>query len=286
MLARGGGPLPVVYRLGVSAFVCDGPAGHDWTALSRLPVRHYEIGTLHGADTLEGTVETLRPGTFGIHWPLRVADGHDYHLLASSPEAFEVLLVRIRDSITATGTRYVLVHLGQRGEPWPDQVTVSRRLTDLAACAADLGVEIVLEPKESVAHGDGLSGFVERLPVLPAGLALCVDSNDWASAGRHLRRGPECLAGRAAYFHIHSLHVRPDSGGLYLHAPPWVAPGDDPPWPELRQPEAADLEVMAERGRAVTVQIEVHPRYRARLPEAIAAVRAHLARLGWREVDG
>lgn len=276
----------VRYRLGLSAFVGEGASGHAWSDLARLPARHYEIGTLHGADRLPAALEVLRPASFGIHWPLYAADGQDYQLLASPPATFEALLACVRDRVAGSGARYVLVHLGQRREPWPDPLEVRRRLAALADLARGLGVEVILEPKESVAQGDGLSGFVACVPwPLPPGLGLCVDTNDWASARRHLGRGPQCLAGRASHFHLHAMHVRPDTGGLYLHAPPWVGPGGDPPWPEVRQPEAEHLDVMAARGRGVMVHLEVHPRYRARMPEAIAAVRGRLARLGWREAD-
>ena len=285
MLPAGVGAATVLYRLGISAFVGEGEAGHDWDALSRLPVRHFEIGTLHGSEVLHDATGALRPLSFGVHWPLYASDGQAYELLASPPGTFAALLSRMRDRVAGTGARYLLVHLAQRREVWPEDEVVTDRLRQLAALAAELAVEVVLEPKESVARGDGLSGYVTRAPRLPAGLAMCLDTNDWASARRHLGRGPDCLAGRAAYFHLHAMHVRPDGGGLYLHAPPWVGPGGDPPWPDVKQPEGSDLDVMAERGRPVTVQIEVHPRYRARMPGAIAAVRSQLAGLGWRETD-
>ncbi len=280
------GVSPVTYRLGVSAFVVDGPAGHDWNALAPLSVRHYELSALHGPADLQQAVAALRPASFGIHWPLHAADGLAYACLSSTADAFANFLERIRDRVTGTGASYVLVHLAQRGEVWPDDGVVAARLWALHVLAAELGVEVVLEPKESIAQGDGLSGYVERVRQLPPGLALCLDTNDWASARRHLARGPDCLAGRAAYFHLHAMHVRPDSGRLYLHAPPWVPPGGDPDWPELHHPDPADLDVFAARDRTVTVQIEVHPRYGAQMPNAVTAVRERLAGLGWREVGG
>ncbi len=277
--------MTVSYRLGVSAFVAESATGHDWAALARLPVRHFEIGALQDREALDAAAAVLHPASMGIHWPLYRADGGAYHLLAAEPSEFAELMGRIRQRLAGSGAAYLLMHLGQRGEPWPDADRVHERLAGLAALGRDLGLELVLEPKESVAQGDGLSGFVGRVSALPPGTALCVDTNDWASARRHLGRGVDCLAGRAQYFHLHAMHVRPDSGGLYLHAPPWVPPGADPAWPEVAQPSPEELDRMADRARAVAVQVEVHPRYLARMPEALAAVRATLAGMGWREAD-
>jgi sugar phosphate isomerase/epimerase len=277
--------VPVRYRLGVSAFVEDGPAGHDWDALASLGVRHFELSMLRAGEPLPRVLGRLRPASFGVHWPLLAEDGMATRLLDTREAAFAAHLEAMRRRLRGSGAAYVLVHFSQREERWPESSEISRRLEALAALAAELGIEVVLEPKESVGRPDGLASFARRAPHLPAGVSLCLDTNDWISAARHLPEPMALLGARAAYFHLHAMHLRPDGSGLYLHAPPWVEPGPDPAWPEVLQPDPAEMEALAVPGRAATVQVEVHPRYRARMAQALDAVRRRLAAAGWIEED-
>gem|GEM_PF-5553915 len=288
------------YRLGLSAFVVDRgvlgrppaglhptapavPSGHDWAALRGFGVRHYELSMLAGADALSRALDALAPASFGIHWPLLAGDGLDLRLLSSTPTEFDRHLEVIRRRVDGCGADYLLVHFGQRGERWTGADEVARRLDALADMGRGLDMEIVLEPKQSLGLRDGLVEFSERVSRLPPGIALCMDVNDWATAVHRHGCPTDRFAGRAAYFHLHAMHVRPDGSGLYLHAPPWIDAGADPPWPDLRQPEPAVLEMLAARGRVLTVQLEVHPRYVGRAGAAVRAARERLSRLGWVE---
>lgn len=281
------------YRLGVSAFVADrrllDPGhgqGHDWAVLRGLGVEHCELSMLGADESLPSALALLQPASFGVHWPLLAADGLDLQLLASTPAQFAAGLELIRRRLQGTGAAYVLLHFGQRGERWPAQAELAGRLGALADLGRGLGLEIVLEPKQSLAQPDGLVEFAARVPALPAGVSLCLDTNDWHTAvHRHgCPRGR--LAGRAAHFHLHAMHLRPDGSGLYLHAPPWCDQGEDPPWPELRQPDAGELGELADPGRVVRVQLELHPRYLGRAAAAVVAARERLGAQGWVEQGG
>lgn len=270
------------YRLGLCGFTVSGPGGHDWRALGRLGPRRFEISMLGPDEDLEAVLGALRPAAFGVHWPLRAGDGVGLRLLGCDRPAFSAALERIGGAMAGTGAAYVLVHLSQRGEPWPDASELSARLAALSDLARGLGMEIVLEPKEAVGASDGLAAFASRVAALPQGLALCLDTNDWRSARRHLPPDAVPRVG-AAYLHLHAMHLRPDGSGLYLHAAPWVDPGPVPGWPEIVQPDAVELACLADRARPVTVNLEVDPRYRPRMPDCLEAVRAQLRAAGWEE---
>ena len=280
--------MGVRYRLGVSGFVAERGNRHDWAWLAAFPVRHFELSTLYAGEELAEALGRLRPASFGVHWPLRAPSAPaaglaEPLLLQSSRAAFHSELQAIHAALRGSGAAYVLVHFPQRGEAWPDPPELEARLELLAGLATELGLEVLLEPKERLIAPGGLSGFVQRVPLLPPGVALCLDTSDWRTAAHHLGCGPEPLAGRAAAFHLHSMHVRPESGGHYLHAPPWVEPGPEPAWPEVLQPEPGELQLQAARERVVTVQVELDPRYAARLPDSLRAVRRRLGALGWVE---
>lgn len=274
--------MTVRYRLGVCGLAVSGPARHDWAALGGLGPRRFEIGMLDSGEDLPAALAALRPTAFGVHWPLRAEDGHDMRLLEGDRAAFTGALRAIERRMAGTGAAYVLVHLSQRGEAWPEASELEARLHGLADLAHALGMEVVLEPKEAVGAPDGLAAFASRVGALPAGLAFCLDCNDWCSARRHLPPGAVPRVG-AAHVHLHAMHLRPDGSGLYLHAPPWVDPGPVPGWPDMIQPDADELARLADGTRPVAINLEVDPRYLARMPDCLAAVRAHLRAAGWRE---
>jgi len=241
-----------------------------------------ELNQLGPGEDLAGFLRAVRPSLFGVHWPLCPGDPRDLRLLGSDRAGFEEALARLGRRMAGTGAAYVLVHFPERGEPWPGQAEVGERVWALGALARELGMDVVLEPKEPVAEPGGLAAFASSGLRLPPGVAFCLDTNDWRNACRHL---PPATAPAvpATHFHLHAMHLRPDGSGLYLHAPPWVDPGPDPGWPELLQPDPAELARLAGPASPVAVNVEVDPRYATRMLACLEAVRGRLAAAGWLE---